>query len=389
MTNPTTLHLIILNLAYDPALATPEALLDHYFSLTGWAEGVTAARAEVTVFQRYRRQATVERAGVTYHLIPDRYGRVLRGWQQPWSLYRRVRQLVGLNQRSGVPTVVHFNGLLFPLQAGVLRHLLPPACPLIVQHHAERPWPAFGHFLQRWGLKRATAFLFAAADLTGPWRQAGLIQPDQAVYEIMETSSILTYQDRAAARTLTGLAGEPVILWTGSLNTNKDPLTVLTGFELILEQFPAARLYMAYLYDDLLAQVKARIEGSPALRRSVALLGRIPYDEIGAYYNSADLFVQGSHREGSGIALLDALACGVVPVVTDIPSFRVITGGGRIGALWPPGEATAFAAALLALARQPLAARSLEARRFFETCWHFSALGQQAVDIYREVIERS
>jgi glycosyltransferase involved in cell wall biosynthesis len=205
----------------------------------------------------------------------------------------------------------------------------------------------------------------------------------------METSSMLTCQDRAAARALTGLTGAPIILWTGSLNPNKDPFTVLAGFELILEQLPAARLYMAYLYEDLLPQVRARLETSPALRRSVTLLGRIPYAEIEAYYNSADLFVQGSHSEGSGIALLDALACGVIPVVTDIPSFRVITAGGRIGALWPPGDAPAFAKALLALASQPLASLSAEARHFFEENWRFSALGRRAVAVYQEVLERA
>jgi glycosyltransferase involved in cell wall biosynthesis len=383
------MHLIMLNLAYDPALTTPEALLNNYFSLTGWAEGVRAAGAEVTVFQRFPRPAVLERTGITYHFITDRYGPALRGWQHPWQLYRQVRRLATQKQQAAVPVVSHFNGLLFPLQVGVLSRLLPPACPVVVQHHAEKPWPARSHFLQRWGLKNADAFLFAARALADIWLEAGLISPNQPLYEVMETSSILTYQDRAAARALTGLTGTPILLWTGSLSPRKDPLTVLAGFELILEQLPAARLYMAYLYEDLLAQVQARIEASPALRRSVTLLGRIPYSEIEAYYNSADLFVQGSHSEGSGIALLDALACGVIPVVTDIPSFRVITDGGRIGALWPPGDAPAFAKALLALASQPLAPLSAEAHRFFQDTWHFSALGRRAVAVYQEVLEKS
>jgi glycosyltransferase involved in cell wall biosynthesis len=297
--------------------------------------------------------------------------------------------LAAQKQQVAIPVVIHFNGLLFPLQVGVLSRLLPPGYPLVVQHHAERPWPARSHFLQRWGLKKADAFLFAARTLADIWLEAGLITPDQSLYEVMETSSMLTCQDRAAARALTGLTGAPIILWTGSLNPNKDPFTVLAGFELILEQLPAARLYMAYLYEDLLPQVRARLEASPLLRRSVTLLGRIPYAEIEAYYNSADLFVQGSHSEGSGIALLDALACGVIPVVTDIPSFRVITAGGRIGALWPPGDAPAFAKALLALASQPLASLSAEARHFFEENWRFSALGRRAVAVYQEVLERA
>jgi glycosyltransferase involved in cell wall biosynthesis len=176
-----------------------------------------------------------------------------------------------------------------------------------------------------------------------------------------------------------------VVLWTGNLYPNKDPLTILAGFECLLERAPGARLYMAYRYESLLAQVQARIAASASLDRAVTLLGEIPHDQIEACYNSADLFVQGSAREGSGAALLDALACGVVPVVTDIPSFRVLTNGGRIGALWPVGDREAFTTALLRIAAQPLAPLSLETRRFFDTTLSFPALGRRAVAVYRQL----
>ena len=55
------------------------------------------------------------------------------------------------------------------------------------------------------------------------------------------------------------------------------------------------------------------------------------------FYSAADLFVVGSHHEGSGYALMEACACGAVPVVTGIPTFRLLTGSGSIGALWTPG----------------------------------------------------
>ncbi len=51
------------------------------------------------------------------------------------------------------------------------------------------------------------------------------------------------------------------------------------------------------------------------------------------YYNSADYFVLGSHYEGSGFSLVEAMSCGVIPIVTDIPSFRMMTNNGKIGTL--------------------------------------------------------
>ncbi len=126
----------------------------------------------------------------------------------------------------------------------------------------------------------------------------------------MEASSPFRHRDRAAARATTGLRGDPVLLWTGNLYPNKDPLTILAGLERLLARLPGARLYMAWRYASLLRQVEARIAASETLRPAVTLLGEIPHGQIEAYYNSADFFVQGSAKEGSGIALLDALACG-------------------------------------------------------------------------------
>jgi glycosyltransferase involved in cell wall biosynthesis len=94
---------------------------------------------------------------------------------------------------------------------------------------------------------------------------------------------------------------------------------------------------------------------------------------LDAVSNSADVFVLDSHHEGSGFALAEALARGVVPVVTDIPSFRVMTGGGTVGTLWPPGRPDALADALRATSgRAP-------ARAIFDERLSWPAIGRAAV----------
>ena len=50
---------------------------------------------------------------------------------------------------------------------------------------------------------------------------------------------------------------------------------------------------------------------------------------MAAFYSAADLFVVGSHHEGSGYSLMEACACGAMPVVTDIPTFRLLTAAER------------------------------------------------------------
>lgn len=376
------MHILLINYYYEADMTSPYALLERYFSLTGWVQGLQQAGVQVTVFQRFCQDVQVERDRVIYHFVQDGYAPRLRAWQLPWRLHR---QAVACVCATGSSTLVHVNGLLFPLQARHLRTLLPRDCGLTLQHHAERPWSTTRRWLQRWGLGAADAYLFTNRTLATEWASAGLLALDR-VYEVMECSSLLPYQERTAARAVTQMVGAPLLFWSGNLTANKDPLTILAGLELLLPHYPHARLYMAYRATPLLSQVQERIAQSATLRQAVTLLGAIPYSQIGAYYNSADLFVQGSTKEGSGIALLDALACGVVPVVTDIPAFRTITCDGAVGALWPVGDVKGFVAALQQVLMQPLLPQSERARTIFTTHWNFPAIGQRASEIYDQIL---
>ncbi|MBK7203835.1 glycosyltransferase family 4 protein [Candidatus Amarolinea dominans] len=373
-------HLVIVNYACAPDLQNPDELLDRYFSLVSWADGLALAGAQVTVVQATALDAQRHRRGVTYLFVNDGLGPHPRAWQIPRRLHGAVTQ--------ARPDVVHVNGLLFPLQTWALRQRLPRTCPLVVQHHAERPWTGARGAAQRLALRSCDGFLFTALALAQPWQAAGIIHPTQPVFEIMEGTSDFRTRPRAEARAITGLTGDPVLFWAGNLDANKDPLTILDGFELALAHLPAARLYMAFRFADLLPAVRARIAQRPALRETVELLGNLPRADIEPYYNSADFFVQGSHHESTGYALLDALACGVVPIVTDIPAFRVLTHDGLLGALWPPDDAGAFAASLVSCARRPLALQAAAVTDFFDARLSIPAVGRQALNIYQSLHRR-
>ncbi|MHC5035185.1 MAG: glycosyltransferase family 4 protein, partial [Planctomycetota bacterium] len=330
------MRVMIVNYACAAHLASPETLLDEYWLLTGWAESLRDLGVEVTVVQGFRAEERRRRGEIDYRFVRGPFAPRLSRWWLPLRAHRSIA--------SQAPDVVHLNGLLYALQARHLRRLLPPGCPLVLQHHAERPARGAAAAVQHWGLAAADGFFFTGREMALPWRRRGLLRAHQPVFEIMEGISRFSYRDRAAARADSGMHGRPVFLWAGNLIPGKDPLTVLDGFERILGELPGARLYMAYRSDEMLPQVRRRLAASPFLERTVELLGSLPYAAMEERFNSADFLLQGSVYEGSGIALADALACGVVPVVTDIPSFRFMTGNGRVGALWRPGDAGALAA---------------------------------------------
>jgi glycosyltransferase involved in cell wall biosynthesis len=202
----------------------------------------------------------------------------------------------------------------------------------------------------------------------------------------MESSTSLAPVARDAARRTTGIHGNPAVLWVGRLNANKDPMTILAGFEQALDALPNATLTMIYGGAELLGDVRRRVNASAALRERVRLAGAVRHDEMPAFFSAADLYVGGSHYEGSGYALIEACACGAVPVVTDIPTFRLITGGA--GALWPPGDAGAFARALVEVARRPLDAERARLSAHFTREMTWPAIGRRALAIYQEAVAR-
>ena len=370
------MHVAQLIYTHDRDLTDPDALLDRYSTLTGWGDALVAAGVErVTAMVAFTRDAVVERGQVRYHFVrrtPVRPRALAHG------RLRRVLAALG-------PDLLHVNGLSYAMETCLLRRAFRDT-PIVLQDHADRPprHPA-RRALSRLGLRAANGFLFAAAPLAEPWRAAGLIGADQPVFEVMEGSSRFEPIGRGRARAMTGLLGHPALLWVGRLDANKDPLTVLAGFERALPRLGDAHLTMLFHTEELRADVERHVAASRQLSGRVHLRGQVAHERLAAFHSAADLFVLGSHHEGSGYALLEAMACGTVPVVTDIPSFRVITGGGAVGALWPFGNAGALATALVRCANTDLRAASRQVRRRFARQLSWPTVGRRALRIYQTV----
>lgn len=381
------LHIVPLIYFYEPDLTTPESLLERYATIRPFAKALQDEGVRITIMQRFHTNLDFSDSDIRFCFCADSCTPALRKWQIPGSFHSSVRAVCTPGHVSEpLQTAVHLNGLLYPLQLRALRNALPPDCSIVVQHHADGPWPAFVRPLQRWGLRAADGFFFAAHDLATWWVDHGLISKRQSIFQIMEGSNNFRYQDRVTARARTKMAGNPVVLWVGRLIPLKDPLTVLEGFMRILQHLPQARLYMAYGTADMLPAVRERILASRALSEAVTLLGRIEHSQLEDIYNSSDYFVLGSHHEGSGFSLAEAMACGVVPVVTDIPSFRVMTDDGRLGACWSPGSPESFAEKFLEVVRQPMEQLSHKVHSFFQSQLSYKAIARDSMRAYREVI---
>lgn len=366
------MRVVHVNVVRPRGRPAPEDLLAVWPTLADVAGAVRRAGAEVTVVQSFHRAAELNADGVTYRFVaePALSGRATG--LAPGRLAEAARDCA--------PDVIHVNGLDFDRHTRALTTL---GVPVLAQDHCSTPGLLVGR--RRRALHRVAGVAFTAIGQARPFVDEGSLAAGVPVFSVPESSTRFTPGDQAAARAESGVDGDPAVLWVGRLNAKKDPLTILDAIEQAAADLPGLRLWCCFHEQPLLSQVEARIAASPTLAARVRLLGRRSHAEIETLCRAADLFILGSRSEGSGYALIEALACGTTPIVSDIPPFRRLTG--EVGALAPVGDAAAFARALVALAAQPRAELRARAIAHFNRELSFEIVGARLCAAYAALTE--
>jgi glycosyltransferase involved in cell wall biosynthesis len=86
---------------------------------------------------------------------------------------------------------------------------------------------------------------------------------------------------------------------------------------------------------------------------SVQFLGRVPHKEMPHLLAKADVYVSTSLQDGTSVSLLEAMAAGAFPVVTDIPANREWIKDRENGFLVPVKDKTALAEKIVEALRNP------------------------------------
>ncbi|MBD0375211.1 MAG: glycosyltransferase family 4 protein [Flavisolibacter sp.] len=287
----------------------PQNWLKRISFYTGILEELTKQH-KVYSIERINYKGKYQQNGVDYYFI-QLTNKVIRF---PWKMHRLIKKLQ--------PDVVLVNGFIFPLQIIQLRLTLGKQVKIIVLHRAEKPFSHFKKWLQALADKCVEAYLFTAAEFGKEWAERGIIRNQNKIHEVIQSSSFFRPESKQAARSKLGIDGAPIYLWVGRLEKNKDPLTVVKAFIRFHSVHSGARLYMIYQTNELLEEVKALINTNNQISEAIRLVGKVPHDALQSWYSGADFIVSGSHYEGSGIAVSEAMSCGCIPVVTDIISFR-------------------------------------------------------------------
>jgi glycosyltransferase involved in cell wall biosynthesis len=157
----------------------------------------------------------------------------------------------------------------------------------------------------------------------------GLVEPERAVVVPNGVHPSCSPQadppaDEEAAR----LLGEPVddvfeLLHVGSTIPRKRIDVLLNVFAAVRKEFPSARLVRV---GGNFTREQLRLVDQLDLARSISVLPHLERKVLAAVYRRAALVLQPSEREGFGLPVIEALACGTAVVASDLPVLRE-TGG--------------------------------------------------------------
>lgn len=165
--------------------------------------------------------------------------------------------------------------------------------------------------------------------------------------------------ERERDRVTAGFDGHLTVLNVGGIEPRKGSLTLLEAFARLRALVPELDPLLVIAGGATLFDYRYEVDRFHArvaqlgLEPRVRVLGSLPDGELERLYRAADLFAFPSTTEGFGLAALEALACDLPVVASDLDALRTFLRHERSALLVPVGDSAALAAALARLARAP------------------------------------
>ena len=178
-----------------------------------------------------------------------------------------------------------------------------------------------------------------------------------------------------------GLAGKRTLLCVSRFVPIKNVALLIDAMARVAEADSLAHLILA---GDGPEERNLRAQASRlGLDRRITFAGHVRHHELPPLYRSADLFVLPSDFDNSPNAVLEAMACGLAVVATDVGGVPEYVAHGKGGALTPAGDADALARTIVewldAAPRRREAAAFNRQRAVQQFSWRASAAKLLAV----------
>lgn len=190
---------------------------------------------------------------------------------------------------------------------------------------------------------------------------------------------------------------ERVVLYVGRFDERKGIETLVRAIALLKEQdLQNLKLVIvggssANMPDGEERNRIEKIVDELGLRESTLFAGRIGHDILPLYYTAADVCVIPSHYEPFGLVAIEAMACGVPVVASNVGGLKFTIIPEETGLLVEPKDIEAFASGIHRILFDELWVRKMRKQASANVNERFSWTGVtiQLSELYRHVLARS
>ena len=181
----------------------------------------------------------------------------------------------------------------------------------------------------------------------------------------------------------------PSLIWLRAFHEIYNPTLAPKVIQLLAKQFPQIKLTMVGVDkgDGSLQRTQvAAMELGVAER--IDFPGAVPKAEVPSWLSGADIFLNTTRVDNTPVSILEAMACGLCVVSTNVGGLPYLLDSEQNGLLVPPDDAPAMAAAVSRVRREPGLARRLSqnARTKAEEC-DWSVVLPQWQELFQVIVQ--
>ncbi|MEJ2345809.1 MAG: glycosyltransferase family 4 protein [Gammaproteobacteria bacterium] len=227
-------------------------------------------------------------------------------------------------------------------------------------------------------LHRAAAVVVPSAFLEKVFAQRGV--STRIVPNIVDLSRFFPRSTQRSAP-----LADPKLVVARNLEAIYDVATALQVFHVVKARLPAATLTIAGSGPELGSlRTLAKELG---VEESVSFTGRLDNDAMADLYRASDVVLNTSLVDNMPISILEAMACGVPVVSTNVGGIPFLVTDGREAMLAPPGDVAALAdATITVLTRDDLRRRLIAAGQAKIEGFAWSSVSERLLSVYEAVV---
>jgi glycosyltransferase involved in cell wall biosynthesis len=201
-------------------------------------------------------------------------------------------------------------------------------------------------------------------------------------------AEVITSGADAAFFDVSARPGTNAVLHVRALEAVYDPLTLIRAIPAVAARVPDVRFTLAGT-GSLEGRVRT-LTSELGVEGRIDFTGVVPNREVAGLMAASSVYVSASTADGTSIALLEAIAAGLVPVVTDIGPNRIYVTHGVDGYLFRPGDAGDLGDKLTQALTRGIPREILEKKKSdFREKVSWRSVANRFVSVYKEVVSSS